>query len=319
MTTVFITAIGGDVAQGVARVIRECRPEWRIIGADMGDRHGGIHFVDRFLVAPSARDPGYLDWLTAHLNEEGATFCIPMNEAEIDRVMAQPIALPKGTQLVTAGIKAVSVASDKIKTARFIADLGLPAPWVAERAEDVPPKGFPCICKPRTGAGSRAVFVCADAEEARFLQGRHPGSMFQELLLPDEAEVTVAIFRDRSGRTTMLQLQRRLVGGATGWAEVIDDPAITEQCSRIAEALDLRGAINIQLRRTAKGPRIFEINARFSSTALMRHRLGFSDVIWTLDDLTEAPVTITQPTPGQRIARIQDAVILPIDLSESTS
>ncbi|WP_338271588.1 ATP-grasp domain-containing protein [Roseicyclus marinus] len=310
MTTVFITAIGGDVAQGVARVIRECRPDWRIVGADMGNHHGGSHFVDRLLVAPSANDPGYSEWLGAHLEREGVTYCIPINEAEIEKVVALPSPLRVGTHMVSAGSKAVSVAADKVKTARFLASLGIPAPWVAERAEDVPPDAFPCICKPRAGAGSRAVFICTDAEDARFLQARHPGSMFQELLLPDDAEVTVAVFRDRLGATAMLQLQRRLVSGATAWAEVIDDPSVTEQCLRIAEALDLRGAINVQLRRTADGPRVFEINARFSSTALMRHRLGFSDVIWALDDLSGSPVTTSHPRPGQRIARIQDAVIL---------
>lgn len=319
MTTIFITAIGGDVAQGVARVIREARPDWRIVGSDMGDRHGGFHFVDRFHLAPAARDPGYSDWLAARLAEEKADFCIPMNESEIARLADHPTATLAGARLVTAGAKAVSVAGDKVETARFLGRIGLPAPWVAEQATDIPADGFPCICKPRSGAGSRAVYICATQDEAAFLEQRHPGAMFQELLLPDDAEVTVAVFRDGGGRTALLQLQRRLVGGATGWAEVIDDPAVADQCRRIAEAFDLRGALNVQLRRTAQGPRVFEINARFSSTALMRHRLGFSDVIWTLDDLSGQPVTVTAPIPGQRIARIQDAVILPSSPSESAA
>lgn len=319
MTTVFITAIGGDVAQGVARVIREARPDWRIVGSDICDRHAGGHFADRLLLAPAARDPAYPDWLAARLAEEGARFCIPMNEAEIARLVSLPSALPAGTRLVTAGAAAVAVAGDKVETARFLSRIGLPAPWVAETIEEIPPDGLPCICKPRSGAGSRSVYVCATLEEARFLAQRHPGAMYQELLLPEDAEVTVAVFRDAAGHTALLQMQRRLVGGATGWAEVIDDLAVTNQCHRIAEALGLRGALNVQLRRTAQGPRIFEINARFSSTALMRHRLGFSDVIWALDDLDGRPVTMTAPAPGQRIARIQDAVILPPAPSESTA
>ena len=315
MTTVFITAIGGDVAQGVARVIREARPDWRLVGSDMSDQHGGGHFVERLHIAPPARDPGYTDWLAERLSEEKADFCIPMNESEIARLAQLSQSTLADTQIVSAGAKAVAIGGDKVETARFLSSIGLPAPWVAEQAADIPRGGLPCICKPRSGAGSRAVYVCKTAEEAKFFEKRHPGAMFQELLLPEEAEVTVAVFRDANGRTALLQLQRRLVGGATGWAEVINDPQVTEQCKRIAEAFDLRGALNIQLRRTAQGPRIFEINARFSSTALMRHRLGFSDVIWTLDDLSGRPITVTAPSPGQRIARIQDAVILSSALS----
>lgn len=310
MTTVFVTAIGGDVAQGVARVIREGRPDWRIVGSDMGDRHGGGHFVDAFFRSPSARDRAYLDWLEDQLRLSGATFCIPMNEAEIARIVASGTVALAGAALVTAGKKAIDVASDKVRTARFLSSIGLPAPWVAETADDIPSGGFPCICKPRDGAGSRAVYICADAAEAAFFERRHPGAMFQELLLPDDAEVTCAVFRAADGATAVLQLQRRLVGGATGWAEVIDDPEVTRHCTRIAEALALRGAFNVQLRRTPAGPRVFEINARFSSTALMRHRLGFSDVLWTLDDLAGRKPQITLPRPGQRVARIQDAVIL---------
>lgn len=311
MTTVFVTAIGGDVAQGVARVIREARPDWRLVGTDIGERHAGTHFVDRFLIAPPASDPAYLDWLASRLAEEGASFCIPMNEAEIALVAALPEPFLSGAQLVTAGALAVTVAGDKVKTAHFIERIGLPAPWVAERTEDIPPGSFPCIGKPRGGAGSRSVYVCANIAEAQSVAQRHAGMMFQELLLPHDAEVTVAVFRDHAGNTALLQLQRRLVGGATAWAEVIEDPAVSEQCRRIAEALELHGAVNVQLRLTPRGPRVFEINARFSSTALMRHRLGFSDVIWTLDDLAGRTVTTTAPTPGQRIARIHDAVVLP--------
>lgn len=318
MTTVFITAIGGDVAQGVARVIREARPDWRIVGSDIGDRHAGGHFVDRLLLAPAANDPAYPNWLADRLAEERAHFCIPMNEAEIARLVTLPSTFPSSTRLVTAGAGAVTVAGDKVQTARFLSNIGLPAPWVAEGIEDIPTDGLPCICKPRSGAGSRSVYVCTTLDEARFLAERHPGAMFQELLLPDDAEVTVAVFRDANGHTALLQMQRRLFGGATGWAEVIDDPAVTKQCHSIAEALDLRGALNVQLRRTAHGPRVFEINARFSSSALMRHRLGFSDVIWTLDDLDGLPVVMTAPAPGQRVARIQDAVILPPALFERT-
>ena len=310
MTTVLITAIGGDVAQGVAKVIRESRPEWRIIGADIDHQNGGSHFVDNFVLAPRAQDAGYLDWITDQIFHHDVDFFIPMNEAEIERVSTDAASFPKSAHLVTAGRKAVNIARDKITTARFLKAIGLPAPWSVERVDDVPLDGFPCIFKPRSGAGSRAVYVCSGRKEAQFLNAKFPNSMFQELLLPDDAEVTVAVFRDSTGETAVLQLQRRLVGGATGWAEVINDKNVTEHCRRIAEGLDLRGAINVQLRRTAKGPRVFEINARFSSTALMRHRLGFSDVIWTLDDLSGQSVSITYPLLGQKIARVYDAVIL---------
>ena len=54
---------------------------------------------------------------------------------------------------------------------------------------------------------------------------------------------------------------------------------------QIAESLDLFGSINIQLRLVEKeGPMVFEINPRFSSTVGMRHMIGFSDLIWSIEE-----------------------------------
>ena len=52
----------------------------------------------------------------------------------------------------------------------------------------------------------------------------------------------------------------------------------------IAKNWNLEGSINVQLRITKKGPVIFEINPRFSSTVLFRHLFGFKDLEWSLQD-----------------------------------
>ena len=55
-------------------------------------------------------------------------------------------------------------------------------------------------------------------------------------------------------------------------------------CKKIAVEFKLIGSMNIQLILTKAGPRIFEINPRFSSTVLMRHMLGFSDLVWSVNE-----------------------------------
>ena len=58
----------------------------------------------------------------------------------------------------------------------------------------------------------------------------------------------------------------------------------------VTNTLDLRGSINIQLRFTSEGPRIFEINPRFSSTIYFRHAVGFQDLIWSVNDALGLPI-----------------------------
>ena len=52
----------------------------------------------------------------------------------------------------------------------------------------------------------------------------------------------------------------------------------------LADKINLDGSINVQLRLTKKGPVVFEINPRFSSTVLFRHMFGFKDLEWSIQD-----------------------------------
>ena len=49
---VLITGIGGDIAQGISRIIRENFPSWKIFGSDISTKHSGKLFVDKFLQLP---------------------------------------------------------------------------------------------------------------------------------------------------------------------------------------------------------------------------------------------------------------------------
>lgn len=310
MKTALVTAIGGDIAQGVASILREMFPGCRIIGTDVHTRHAGEIFVDQVCQAPRASEPHYREWLAELVAREGVQLCIPMSEAEMIRLAADDIRTIGDAKVVMANKQAIDTGCDKLATARFLSTIGCPGPWTVDADsidQDLP---LPCIFKTRRSAGSKAVFVCESPEDVRFYRQKHPEAILQELLLPADREVTCAIFRSGDGKVAVLQLLRTLVGGFTGWAQVVHDEETFWQCSAIAEALDLRGSINAQLRLTDDGPRIFEINPRFSSTVLMRHLIGFKDVVWSIQDALGEPVEFVVPAVGTTMARIQSAAIL---------
>lgn len=311
MTTLLITGIGGDIAQGVATIVREVFPSFRLVGADIHDRHGGALSVDAVHRLPPVSDREYDRQLAALVEAERVDICVPMSEAELIHLSHSGALVSDACRLVMANRRAIEVGSDKLRTAEFLASAGIPGPWT------VPVEAFdgrtplPCIFKARRGAGSKAVFVCRSARDVAFYREAHPAAILQELLLPADREVTCAVFRTRDGRVEVLQLLRTLVGGFTGWAQVIDDAATAAQCRQIARDLAFEGAINVQLRLTADGPRIFEINPRFSSTALIRHRMGFCDVAWSIQDvLGEAPSVFPRPAAGTIGVRIQGAAVV---------
>ncbi len=309
MKTILITGIGGDIGQGVARIIRETFPHWRLLGMDIHERHGGALFVEQAVRAPAVSDPGYDAYLADLIAREGVDLCLPTSEAELIHLSrrSQPVFANAG--LIMANARAIEVGSDKLLTAEFLGSIGVARPWTVPAEAFAAQTPLPCVFKARRSAGSKAVFVCQNSRDVMFFRDHHPSAILQELLLPADREVTCAVYRSRHGRTVVLQLLRTLVGGFTGWAEVIDDPEVTTQCTRVAEGLDLRGAINVQLRVTPAGPRIFEINPRFSSTVLIRHRMGFRDLVWALQENGGEEARFVQPPAGTIGVRLQDAAI----------
>ncbi len=307
MKTVLITGIGGDISQGVATILRENRSDLRLVGIDIHDQHAGHTFVNDFEIVPRADDPGYLEAIQSIVRKYKVNLIIPMSEAEL--AVARPfLEIMPGVAWLTAGSRVVDVGLDKLETARTIEQLGLPVPWTIP-ANTVRPPSFPCILKSRFGSGSRAVFTVQDEEDLDYLVKRYPDAIFQEMLLPADREVTCAVYRTRDGRVNTLQMLRRLTGGFTGWAKVIDSQEVTSMCKRIAEGLDLLGSMNIQLRITDQGPRVFEINPRFSSTVLMRHRLGYMDVLWAMDEAEGKTVDFSPISVNKIMVRVQGALV----------
>jgi carbamoyl-phosphate synthase large subunit len=157
---------------------------------------------------------------------------------------------------------------------------------------------FPVILKPRHGAGSKNMFVVRDPDHLTFLSRYVPEAVLQEYLFPDDEEYTVGVYRSlRAGHVGQIVLKRTLGAGLTYKAEVVFDPDIDSVCRRLVESLDLWGPVNVQLRKTARGVRIFEVNPRFSSSAVMRAHFGFNEAELCLRDLV---LEETVPTPNVR-------------------
>ncbi len=304
---VLITGIGGDISQGVATILRESRPDLRLIGVDIHSQHGGHMFVDQYQLVPKASSPDYLETIKGIIKKYSVDIVIPMTEPEL-AVTRTHTDMVSGLKWITAGERVVSVGLDKLETARAISMLGMPVPWTKPVSEGLPPT-YPCILKNRSGSGSRAVFIVHNSEDAEYLVKRHPDAIYQELLEPADREVTCAVYRRSNGEVASLLMLRRLTGGFTGWAKVIKHPETSHMCEIIANGLGLHGSMNIQLRLTDKGPRVFEINPRFSSTVLMRHRLGYTDVLWALEEAEGKSVAFPDIHQDQIMVRVQGATI----------
>jgi carbamoyl-phosphate synthase large subunit len=309
MNYYLITGIGGDIAQGISRIIRAYDHNCILIGTDISERHAGSLFVNHFKVIPSAGEiDSFLDHLRSLVAEFDIKYLIPTSETEIE-VISNRIGLFQDIHVIYPGTKVVDNCVDKYITNKFLSSLGVPVPWTSTAQENIP-VDYPCIFKGRKGAGSKVLFTVETADEALFLVKRYPDGIFQELLLPHDNEITCGVFRSKNNKTAVLQFQRVLNEGTTSWAKTVYHQDIEDMCKFVAENLELEGSMNIQLRLTADGPRIFEINPRFSSTVYMRHLLGFDDVVWSIQDAIGIDFEFSDIPPGIECVRTQKSELL---------
>lgn len=302
-----VTGANGDIGEAMGRILRESFPDAQLHGADATGMGPGYRVFDEIHTVPWAGDAGYAEGLLGIVSSLGETLVIPSSEPEL-RCLAHGV---DGLNLLMNRPDIVLRFLDKLKTARWLAEQGLPCPEtmpLAEAGVDL----LPMIVKPRLGSGSRDIEVVRSQERLHVVQAeRKDDAVAQALLEPDDEEFTVAIFR-RSPVVRVLVMRRRLFGNMTAYMRVEENPEIESIMVRLAEALSLEGVLNVQLRVTSNGPQIFEINPRFSSTVMMRNKVGFRDLIWLIEARSgEQPSPYSPPRHGCEVYRMSREVVMP--------
>jgi len=278
---ILITAIGGDIAQSAIRIVREVYPDFKIYGSDASFQPFFSSSVDEFVLSPIGSDNQFIDWVRTFCIENEIDLVIPMAESEISLLSVKQInKLPK---ILVANEKTVRIGLDKLETNKYLLSLGKFAPEFYEDFSNAD-ISYPVIVKERFGSGSKSIKLCKNFNQVQFYYQQMQSPFIQELLFPADEEITCAVFRFINGEIRVIQMHRKLSGGRTLWAKVISDDIVEKMCFFIASELDLFGAMNIQLILTAEGPKIFEINPRYSSTVEMRHKIGFSDLVWGINE-----------------------------------
>lgn len=278
-----VTGASGDVGMGTLRALRAAAAEGELelVAFDRDLDRVPPPLADEIVALPPVGEVGYVDRLVTVLHERRVEVLLPCIDAEIvvlsrarDRLAAG------GTVVVLAPEELVEAADDKLATAAFLGERGVPAAatWDASAPPAAP--RLPIVAKPRRGHGSEGVRILADAAALEDLLADRPeGYCLQEFV--GGAELTVGFLYDRDGVCRdALALRREVAGGRTIRAEVADEPEVRAFVEHFGRAVAGVGAVNAQLRIDPdRGPLVFEVNARLSGSTSMRAALGFNDPI----------------------------------------
>jgi carbamoyl-phosphate synthase large subunit len=283
----FLSSIGGLLAQNIASCIRDQFPDAQIIGSDTHVEHAGSYFADRVLIVERVESENFLPSLSGNLREHRPQYYFPLNESELRLLSGlSPKDLEdifQETQIIWSGKRVLETFLDKESTMNFLDTIHLKRPK-SYLPNDFETFRYPLIVKPRNSSGSKSLFLCNNLEEVKSSLVFVKNPIIQEFIPDQDGEYTVGVFADKGNEIRTIAFRRRLSpGGGTSWCETYYDSKLVGICEAIARAVDLDGSINVQLRKHEGEYYIFEINPRFSSTVHIRSKLGFNDVLWSLE------------------------------------
>lgn len=310
LKNILVTGCGGDIAIAMARILREILPGSRLIGTDINDDHPAYAFFDKVMIVVRADHPEYHECIEKIIQENNVNLLIPSTETEIDYIIQQGATDSVfNVPVLMANKNIVETGLDKLKTADYLRSIGCLSPWTVA-VDSGEPKTYPCIFKPRKGCGSKNIATVTEDNVSEY-SSYGSDYIWQEYLYPDDEEYTCGLYRSSHGDVRSITIKRQLQGGLTGKGVIVDDSRIEQLLENIARASDLIGSINVQLRLTSDGPVVFEINPRFSSTVMFRHKLGFKDLLWSIEDKLDLGLSdYVAPDPGVRFYRVSDEVII---------
>lgn len=289
---VLVTGCGGDIGQSVGKILNESNYINNLYGCDISEKNAGKFIFSNFLIGLPYSNKQYIGNLEKFVEDKNIDMVIPIAEPELRFFSRENILNTIGkAEMMTASSKALEIGFDKLKTAEFLKKENLPFPITHLITDTDKVEKFPVILKSRTGSGSANVYIVKDEQTFQVYKKNNPDFIVQEFLEGDNGEFTCGVFKSSKGIIRTIIFKRELTGGFSGYGEVIANKEIDRILIAIANKLDLVGSINVQLRITAKGPVVFEINPRFSSTVRFRHMFGFKDVEWSIEDKLDLPLS----------------------------
>ena len=309
--TVLITAIGGGgVGEQILKALRVAGG-YRIVGSDTRPRCAQFALVDQPVLLPSAGDDRYIDALLRVCDAFAVNAVFPGSEPELrvmsdnrGRIHAAGLFLPINPADV------IDVGMNKLKTVAFLETHGFAPPrsMRVRKLDDLAEiDWFPVVVKPvLASGGSRDCFIAQTPRQleliGEYILAGDAEIMVQEYVGTAEDEYTVGVLHDMDGVFINSIAVRRLLQGQlhqrvsarniTGRRELGDIlvissgvshgyvgryPEVTEPCERIAAALGVRGAVNVQCRLADGLVRVFEINPRLSGTTSIRAMVGYNE------------------------------------------
>ena len=242
----------------------------------------------RAVLMPPIKTPRYFDSLLDSCVENRVGLLISLNDLELPGLARQTERfLNVGTRVVVSSPEVIDVCIDKVATARFLANMGIPVPKTFTSLEAVREAlaageiRFPLIVKARWGSGSLGLEFADDEEELdiayRFVEKKVRRSFLADLTdCPQAACVVVQpriagkeyhldVVNDLQGRyqATLCKEKLTMRAGETDKAMTVHSVKLAALGARLGHALRHVGNLDADVLSGPDGDYVIDLNPRF--------------------------------------------------------
>jgi carbamoyl-phosphate synthase large subunit len=304
MINILITGAGSVMGQSIYRALCNSNYEKKInVHFFNSDEKGaGFYFnssnrphkipVVKTTICPIASSDEYIPFIKKYIEMNNIDICFSGTQHEIEKIALLNDSIGKAAVLASNILK---LTLDKQLTVDLLNKYNVPAPISYTLEEAIKNKiEIIGIVKPNYSSASRNIFKSHNYLELIEISNKIPKNLwgkyvFQEFL--DGEEFTCSCFLDKYSKSKKFLVMKRDLSpdGASVYGRITHDPLINNYLSLVLDAFEKQGMefgnINVQLRLTKKGPLLFEINGRLSSTEAPKSYFGFNTVEAFIDNI----------------------------------
>ena len=252
---VLIEAVGSPIWGSLFPYLRSAS-RW-IIGLEVDSLAYGLYVVDRGYIVPRYSEPECFETVVGICRHEGVDVVFPsINEGLLTWAKSREFLGSEGIRVIISPYRTIDLCVDKWKTYKFFVSEKIPTPRTS-----LEPKYD--LVKPRVGRGG--VGVRRQTTLSRIVEPADmEGYISQEYI--DGQEFSIDVLCDLDGNPVYIVPRKRILveSGKSVKGEVVRDDEIRYYVTRILNATQFVGPIDIQCIRSSNGLFFTEINPRIA-------------------------------------------------------
>jgi carbamoyl-phosphate synthase large subunit len=270
---VLVDGVGGDVGQGVVKCLQDSSLDVELFVSCISEQSSWLYKIPNSFIFPYVSDDHYIAYLIGFLNKHNIDVFFPTVDSSLIKLSTFKDHIERNTNAIVFidNFNKIDICDDKLKTSDFLEKNNFPSPITVSLndkdavARLVTQCNFPLVVKPKSGNGSKNIFIVETAAELESHFGKE-NLIAQQYLDISNGEITAGIYiGDDSLVKAMYILKRELKGGSTYKAERIFDENLELKIAEIALKMGMK-YINIQAIYQNNVLLPFEFNGRLSGT-----------------------------------------------------